>query len=44
VVNQELIKRKAYHDEARLRLLDWLTLALHLGMGLTFNLMLWQRL
>lgn len=44
VVNQELIKRKAYHDEARLRLLCWLTLALHLGLGLTFNLMLWLRL
>jgi 1,4-dihydroxy-2-naphthoate octaprenyltransferase len=43
-VNQELIKRKAYRHEARLRLLCWLTLALHLGLGLTFNLMLWQRL
>jgi 1,4-dihydroxy-2-naphthoate polyprenyltransferase len=44
VVNQELIKRKAYRDEARLRLLGRLTLTLHLGMGLVFVLMLWQRL
>jgi 1,4-dihydroxy-2-naphthoate octaprenyltransferase len=44
VLNQELIKRKAYQKEARLRLLCRLTLALHLGLGLTFNLMLWQRL
>jgi len=44
VINQELIKRKAYRDEARLKLLGRLTLALHLGMGLVFVLMLWQRL
>jgi 1,4-dihydroxy-2-naphthoate polyprenyltransferase len=44
VINQELIKRKAYRDEARLRLLGRLTLTLHLGMGLVFVLMLWQRL
>ncbi len=41
--NQELIKRRAYRDEARLRWLCWLTLSLHLGMGLVFNVMLWQR-
>jgi 1,4-dihydroxy-2-naphthoate octaprenyltransferase len=44
VINQELIKRKAYRDEARLKLLGRLTLTLHLGMGLVFVLMLWQRL
>jgi 1,4-dihydroxy-2-naphthoate octaprenyltransferase len=44
VINQELIKRKAYRDEGRLTLLGWLTLTLHLGMGLVFVLMLWQRL
>ena len=44
VINQELIKRKAYRDEGRLRLLARLTLTLHLGMGLVFVLMLWQRL
>lgn len=44
VVNQELIKRKWYQQEAGLRLLCHLTLALHLGMGLMFTLMLWQRL
>jgi 1,4-dihydroxy-2-naphthoate octaprenyltransferase len=44
VINQELIKRKAYRDEARLKLLGRLTLTLHLGMGLVFALMLWQRL
>ena len=44
VVNQELIKRKAYRDEARLKLLCLLTLALHLGMGLIFTLILWRRL
>ena len=43
VVNQELIKRKAYRDEHRLNLLGRLTLALHLGLGLVFVLMLWQR-
>ncbi len=43
VVNQELIKRKAYRDEHRLNLLGRLTLTLHLGMGLVFVLMLWQR-
>ena len=44
IINQELIKRKAYRDEARLKLLGRLTLTLHLGMGLVFVLMLWQRL
>ena len=44
VINQELIKRKAYRDEARLKLLARLTLTLHLGMGLVFVVMLWQRL
>jgi hypothetical protein len=44
VVNQELVKRKAYLNEARLRWLIRLTLALHLGLGLVFLLMLSQRL
>ena len=44
VINQELVKRKAYRDERRLKLLARLTLTLHLGMGLVFVLMLWQRL
>lgn len=44
VINQELIKRKAYLKEGRLQLLARLTLTLHLGMGLIFILMLWQRL
>ncbi len=44
VIDQELIKRKAYRDEGRLTLLGRLTLTLHLGMGLVFVLMLWQRL
>ena len=43
-VNQELVKRKAYLEEGRLRRLCRLTLTLHLGMGLMFVLMLWQRL
>jgi len=44
VINQEFIKRKAYRDEGRLKLLGRLTLTLHVGMGLVFVLMLWQRL
>jgi 1,4-dihydroxy-2-naphthoate octaprenyltransferase len=44
VINQELIKRKAYRQEGRLQLLSRLTLALQVGMGLVFVLMLWQRL
>jgi 1,4-dihydroxy-2-naphthoate octaprenyltransferase len=43
VVNQEMIKRKAYLEEDRLQRLCRLTLALHLGMGWIFVLMLWQR-
>ena len=43
VVNQELIKRKAYRSETRLELLRWLTLGLHLGMGVLFALMAWPR-
>lgn len=44
VVNQELIKRRAYLEERRLRLLCRLSLALHLGMAAAFCLMLRQRL
>lgn len=44
LVNQELLKRRAYRETARLRLLCRLSLALHLGMGVVFCLMLWQRL
>jgi hypothetical protein len=43
-VNQEMLKRRAYRVESRLRWLCRLSLALHLGMGAVFNLMLWQRL
>jgi len=44
VINQELVKRKTYRDDRRLTLLARLTLTLHLGMGLVFVCMLWQRL
>jgi 1,4-dihydroxy-2-naphthoate octaprenyltransferase len=44
VVNQELVKRKAYLEEARLRLLGRLTLALQVGMGLVFLSMASQRM
>jgi 1,4-dihydroxy-2-naphthoate octaprenyltransferase len=44
VFNQELIKRQAYLREGRMALLARLTLGLHVGMGLVFGLMLWQRL
>jgi 1,4-dihydroxy-2-naphthoate octaprenyltransferase len=44
VVNQELIKRRAYQKAARLAWLCRLSLAQHLGMGVVFCLMLWQRL
>jgi 1,4-dihydroxy-2-naphthoate octaprenyltransferase len=44
LVNQELVKRRAYYQEARLRLLGWLTLTLILGMNLVFGLGLWGRL
>ena len=43
-VNQEMLKRRAYREESRLRWLCRLSLALHLGIGAVFNLMLWQRL
>ena len=43
-VNQELLKRRAYREERRLRWLCRLSLGLLLGMGIVFNLMLWQRL
>jgi len=43
VVNQELIKQKAYRREGRITLLCRLTVALHLGMGLVFAISLWQR-
>jgi 1,4-dihydroxy-2-naphthoate octaprenyltransferase len=43
VVNQELLKRRAYQDQTRLRWLGGLSLALLLGMGAVFCLMLWQR-
>ncbi|MBW1990798.1 MAG: hypothetical protein JRI59_01445 [Deltaproteobacteria bacterium] len=43
LVNQELIKRRAYYDERRIALLCRLTLALHLGLGLIFAWALWQR-
>ena len=43
VVNQELIKQKAYRREARMKLLCRLTLAQHLGMGLVYVISLWQR-
>jgi 1,4-dihydroxy-2-naphthoate polyprenyltransferase len=44
VVNQELIKRRAYREAVRLRWLCRLSLAQLLGMGLVFCLMLWARL
>ena len=44
LVNQELVKRRAYYQAARLRLLCFLTLALHLGMNLAFAVGLWVRL
>jgi 1,4-dihydroxy-2-naphthoate octaprenyltransferase len=43
VVNQELIKKKVYRREARIKLLCRLTLAQHLAMGLVFTISLWQR-
>lgn len=43
-VNQEILKRRAYREESRLRWLCRLSLALHLGIGAVFILMLWQRL
>lgn len=44
LVNQEMIKRRAYYQEARIQLLCFLSLALHLGMSLIFGLGLWGRL
>jgi 1,4-dihydroxy-2-naphthoate octaprenyltransferase len=44
LINQELIKRRAYYQEARIRLLCFSTLALLLGMDLVFALGLWGRL
>lgn len=43
VINQEIIKRRAYREESRRRWLGRLSLALHLGLGVVFCLMLWQR-
>ncbi len=43
-VNQEMLKRRAYREESRLRWLCRLSLASLLGLGAVFNLMLWQRL
>lgn len=43
VVNQELIKQKAYRREARIKLLCHLTLAQQLAMGLVFAVSLWLR-
>jgi len=44
LVNQELVKRRGYYQEARIRLLGQLSLALLLGMNLVFALGLWGRL
>jgi hypothetical protein len=44
LVNQELVKRRAYYQESRLQLLCFLTLGLHLGMCLIFGMGLWWRL
>ena len=44
LVIQEMIKRRACYQAARLPLLCGLTLALHLGMSLVFALGLWGRL
>jgi 1,4-dihydroxy-2-naphthoate octaprenyltransferase len=44
LANQELVKRRAYYQEARIRLLCFSTLALLLGMDLIFALGLWGRL
>ncbi len=44
VVNQELIKRRAYRKEAGLAWLCRLMVALHLGIGVVFSLGLWMRL
>ncbi len=44
LIIQELVKRRAYYQPARLPLLCFLTLVLHLGMNLVFALGLWGRL
>lgn len=44
LVNQELVKRRAYYNEKRINLLCRLTLAFHLGLGLVFTWTLWLRL
>lgn len=44
VVNQELVKKRAYYQAARIQLLGFLTLTLHLGMSLLFAVGLWGRL
>jgi len=44
MVNQELVKRRAYYQEARIQLLCLLNLALHLGMSAVYGLGLWGRL
>jgi len=44
LANQELMKRRAYYQETRIRLLCWLCLTLHLGMNLIFGVGLWGRL
>jgi 1,4-dihydroxy-2-naphthoate octaprenyltransferase len=44
IINQEMVKRRAYYQEARVRLLCFSTLALLLGMDLIFALGLWGRL
>ncbi len=44
LINQELVKRRAYYQPARIQLLCFSTLALILGMNLIFALGLWGRL
>jgi|YNPNPStandDraft_1061719.scaffolds.fasta_scaffold00081_2 1,4-dihydroxy-2-naphthoate octaprenyltransferase len=44
LVGQEMVKRRAYYHEARLRQLCWLSLALWWGMNLVFALILGVRL
>ena len=44
VINQELLKRRAYRQENRFRMLGRLSLTLQLALGGVFCLMLWQRL
>lgn len=44
LINQELIKRRGYYQEARIQMVCSLSLALHLGMSLIYALGLWGRL